>query len=83
MTIESFKQRLLQSGAVEIDPLRACGKPVVIGTRFPVAQLIAQVAEGDTPQMISEHFDMPIHDVVAAINAVAWALDESYAESAR
>jgi uncharacterized protein (DUF433 family) len=35
-------------GCIDVDPQRRGGVPVLKGTRFPVSQVLAQIAEGDS-----------------------------------
>lgn len=45
----------LFKGSVEIDPQRRGGEPVIKGTRFPISQLIAQIAlDGAVDEFLSE-----------------------------
>lgn len=43
---------------IEIDPDRAGGKPVIKGTRYTVAQLLAEIAEGDSIDDIALDMDL-------------------------
>lgn len=56
---------------VDIDPQRFAGCPCVGGTRFPVSQILAELAEGDvTLTGVAEEFD---HDPEAFRGALQWA----------
>ena len=50
------KQEFLNlfKGTVEIDPQRRGGQPVLKGTRFPISQIIAQIAEEGVNKFIEE-----------------------------
>mgnify|MGYP001590735529 FL=1 len=43
--------------AIEEDPKRRSGVPVITGTRFTLAQLIAEIADGPAPHDFSTNFD--------------------------
>ena len=44
---------------VEIDPLRVSGRPVIMGTRMPVEDIIANYEYGVSVDEISEQFQIP------------------------
>ena len=48
---------------VEIDPNRACGRPVLRGTRFPIDQLIAEIAQTHGVREVAEDFDLDYQKV--------------------
>jgi hypothetical protein len=39
---------------IEVDPDRCCGRPVLRGTRSPLAQLVAEVADGRGLREVAE-----------------------------
>ena len=49
---------LALADCVDIDPDRRGGAPVLKGTRFPIAQIISQMAEGDSVDDLVENFDL-------------------------
>jgi uncharacterized protein (DUF433 family) len=45
---------------IEVDPQKCGGRPVIVGTRFPVQQLCTELAAGEmTVEEIFEDFDLP------------------------
>ncbi|MHB8576177.1 MAG: DUF433 domain-containing protein [Dehalococcoidia bacterium] len=52
---------------ITIDPEVRFGKPVIKGTRVPVETIIARLAEGLTPDVISEEYGVTNDDVRAAL----------------
>lgn len=63
--------------SIEIDPNRHSGKPVLKGTRFPVAQILAELAEGDvTLKRVCEDFNQSEDTVRQAMVELSALLDE-------
>lgn len=61
---------------IEVDPLRRSGVPVLAGTRFTVAQLLAELAEGNRSlNQIAFDFDLPYSTARLALESLAAALD--------
>lgn len=60
---------------VEVNPNKVGGVPVLKGTRFPVAQLLSQVADGDSLCDIAENFDLDCDQIRAVFHALAAQLD--------
>ena len=46
--------------SIEIDPKRLSGKPTLKGTRISVAQILAQISEGDSIEDIAEDMSLDI-----------------------
>mgnify|MGYP001618910008 CR=1 FL=1 len=57
---------------VIIDPRIQHGKPVVRGTRVPVARIIAKLAGGMTREEVMREYEISAEDVAAAL---AYAAD--------
>lgn len=50
-----------------IDPEIQHGKPVIRGTRVPVARLVGGIAGGMTVEQVRDAYDVSIEDVRAAL----------------
>jgi len=57
---------------IVIDPRIQHGKPVIRGTRVPVARVIAELAGGMTREEVMREYDITAEDVAAAL---AYAAD--------
>ena len=53
---------------IVIDPEIQHGKPVIHGTRVPVARLVGGLAGGITMEEIIREYEISAEDIVAAIN---------------
>ena len=53
---------------IVIDPEIQHGKPVIRGTRVPVARLVGGLAGGMTIEEIIREYEVSAEDIVAAIN---------------
>lgn len=60
------------------DQNRCNGKPCIRNTRFSVAQLIAELAEGRTVEEIAEDFRLDCSDVEGALEEVAMFFDKPW-----
>jgi len=61
-----------EDGADRGQPEEAWGKPVVRGTRIPVALIVRLVAEGMTPEeIVREYPELTLEDVRAALRFAA------------
>lgn len=61
--------------AVWIDPDRMGGKPCLMGTRFPVSSVIAELAGGTNIKEIAEEFDLDEETIKSFLNGLAMMLD--------
>jgi uncharacterized protein (DUF433 family) len=52
---------------ITIDQKVAFGKPVIRGTRVPVALLVGKMAGGMTVQEVSTEYEIELEDVLAAL----------------
>jgi uncharacterized protein (DUF433 family) len=59
-------------GQIIIDPKIQHGKPVIRGTRVPVARIIAELAGGMTTEEVMREYEIGSEDVAAAL---AYAAD--------
>ena len=55
-----------------IDPKIQHGKPVIRGTRVPVARIIAELAGGMTREDVMREYEISVEDIAAAL---AYAAD--------
>lgn len=53
------------------------GKPCIFGTRFTVAQLLAELAEGHSVEEIAEDFDISEKRCRAALEQLAKLFDQT------
>ena len=61
---------------IVVDEKVAFGKPVVRGTRVPVALLVGKLAGGMTVSEVAEEYEVEPADVLAALSYAAHLLDE-------
>lgn len=57
---------------IEINPLIQHGRPVIKGTRVPVAALLAHLAGGDSREVIMREYAVSDEDIAAALE---WAAE--------
>jgi uncharacterized protein (DUF433 family) len=50
-----------------VDPRICHGKPVVRGTRTPVAVVLGHIAGGDSFELIQQQYDLTVDDIRACI----------------
>ena len=62
------------------DPQRCSGKPCVRGTRYPIAQLLAELVEGRSIGELAEDIDVPLEALEAALEDVADFFGKSYSK---
>lgn len=56
---------------IVVDPEVRFGKPVIRGTRVPVALVVAKLAWGMTAQEVAEEYTLSLEDVRAALGYAA------------
>jgi uncharacterized protein (DUF433 family) len=61
---------------ITVDPEIAFGKPVIQGTRVPVALVIGKLAGGLTVEQIVGEYDLEREDVFAALSYATRLLNE-------
>ena len=66
---------------INIDPAIQSGKPVIRGTRVPVAVLVGHLAGGDTIEDICESYPVTKEDVRAALAYAAVLLAKKRAHA--
>ena len=57
---------------ITIDEGVAFGKPVIQGTRVPVALLVGKLAGGMSIAEVSREYEVETEDVLAALSYAAW-----------
>ncbi len=61
---------------IVIDPKICHGKPIIQGTRIPVARVIGYLAGGMSFEDIQRDFDLSLEDIRAALDYAAELLSE-------
>jgi uncharacterized protein (DUF433 family) len=62
---------------ITVDPDRMGGVPCIRGLRFPVATVVAMVADGmSTEEIVAEHPDLEAADVAASLRYAAAVVGE-------
>ena len=61
---------------ISVDPGVAFGKPVIQGTRLPVAVVVGKLAGGMSAGEVAEEYELEQEDVLAALAYAARLLDE-------
>lgn len=61
---------------IAVDPEVRFGKPVIEGTRVPVAIVVGAVAAGDTLEDVAHEYGISVEDVRAALGYAARRLEE-------
>ena len=62
---------------VDVDPNRRGGKPCLKNTRMTVAQIIAQIAEGDSVDDLVEDMELDRDTLVGLLEGLAVVLEKS------
>lgn len=61
---------------VTVDPKVAFGKPVIAGTRTPVAVILGQLAAGVSEQEVCAEYDLTNEQIRAALRYGAWLAEQ-------
>ena len=61
---------------ITVDEKVAFGKPVIQGTRVPVALVVGKLAGGMTAEEVAEEYELEPADILAALSYAARLLDE-------
>lgn len=77
---ERFENRLRLAGAalrdcVEISSQKLGGIPVLRGTRFPVSQVLSQLADGDSVEEVAENFELDREQLTTLLHVLSAYLD--------
>ncbi|MBI2321668.1 MAG: DUF433 domain-containing protein [Chloroflexi bacterium] len=56
---------------IVVDPAICFGKPIIEGTRVPVALVLGKLAGGMTPHAVADEYDLTLDDVQAALRYAA------------
>ncbi len=67
-----------QNGRIEIDPRKCHGRPVIRGTRVPVAIVTGGLAGGMSKEAVAHEYDITLEDVDAALAYVTALLDREH-----
>jgi uncharacterized protein (DUF433 family) len=60
---------------IVIDPEIQQGKPIIRGTRVPVARIVGGLAGGMTMEEVIREYDISIEDALAALSYAAEIID--------
>jgi uncharacterized protein (DUF433 family) len=63
---------------VDVDPERRSGIPVLRGTRFTVAQVLAELAETEGVEELAENFDLDVHKIKDLLNGFSLLLNRPF-----
>lgn len=63
------------NGRIEIDPRKCHGRPVIRGTRVPVAIITGSLAGGMSMDAVAREYDVTMEDIRAALAYVTGLLD--------
>lgn len=61
---------------ITVDPEVAFGKPVIQGTRVPVALVVGKLAGGMTVEQVTAEYDLEREDILAALSYATRLLNE-------
>ena len=61
---------------IVIDPAIQHGKPVIRGTRVPVARIVGSLAGGMTKDELQREYDLTEEDILAALAYAAQLIDD-------
>lgn len=61
---------------ITVDQERAFGKPVIQGTRVPVALVVGKLAGGMSVSEVAEEYELEQEDVLAALSYATTLLNE-------
>src|SRR5258706_17812 len=64
------------SDRISIDPAMQHGKPVIRGTRVPVARILGSLAGGMTQEQIADEYGVTTDDIAAALEFATELVDE-------
>jgi uncharacterized protein (DUF433 family) len=71
-----MRSQKMSADRIEIDPRMCGGKPVIRGTRIPVAAIIDQLAAGETwDSILSGYPELERQDIEAALRYASIALE--------
>ncbi|TWT42089.1 hypothetical protein RAS1_32170 [Phycisphaerae bacterium RAS1] len=62
-------------GRIEIDPRKCHGRPVIRGTRVPVALITGSLAGGMSMETVAREYDVTLDEIQAALGYVTALLD--------
>jgi uncharacterized protein (DUF433 family) len=65
---------------IEINERRRGGIPVLAGTRFTIAQVLGELADGRNVKEIAELFELDLDQIVTLLQGLSIHLDRSYFE---
>jgi uncharacterized protein (DUF433 family) len=69
---------LMLRNCAEVSPSKRGGVPVLKGTRFTLAQVLAEIAEGKSVPELAEDFELDLELIKEFLHGLAILLDRSY-----
>jgi len=63
------------NGRIELDPRKCHGRPVIRGTRVPVAIITGSLAGGMSIETVAREYDITVEDIQAALAYVTALID--------
>ena len=76
--VADLRAALALAECAEVDPKRLGGVPTLRGTRFPVAQVLSQIADGDSIDDLAENFDLDREQLSMLLHALAACLNRPF-----
>lgn len=70
----------LPDGPIEVNPNKCRGKPVLKGTRFTLAQLFVELAEGRSSRELANDFDLDLGTIQEVLRCLSVASDTGWSE---
>lgn len=64
--------------AVDVDPRRRGGVPVLKGTRFTVAQTLAELAHSDAVEELAQNFELDVRVIREMLNGLSLILSRPF-----
>jgi uncharacterized protein (DUF433 family) len=76
--VTDLQAALALTHCVEVHPKRLGGVPTLKGTRFPIAQVLSQLADGDSIDDLAENFDLDREQLSTLLHALAACLNRPF-----
>jgi len=75
--MDSYRMKVMEiAPRIEIDPHRRSGRPVVKGTRVPVALVLGQLAGGMSLDEVMKEYDLAREDILACLGYAAGIVEK-------
>ena len=76
--VTELQAALALADCAEVNPKRLGGVPTLKGTRFPIAQVLSQIADGDSIDDLAENFDLDREQLSTLLHALAACLNRPF-----